>query len=69
MNVDSLSILTIFIYKMLDFAWVHLRHLLSNRIERKKTRRIYVGDAAIGDGAPVVVQSMTNTPTANVEAT
>ena len=43
--------------------------LLSNRIERKKTRRIYVGDTAIGDGAPVAVQSMTNTPTPDVEAT
>ena len=38
-------------------------------IERKKTRRIYIGDVAIGDGAPVSVQSMTNTKTTDTEAT
>ena len=36
-------------------------------IERKKTRRIYIGDVAIGDGAPVSVQSMTNTRTKDAE--
>ena len=38
-------------------------------IERKKTRRIYIGNVAIGDGAPVSVQSMTNTKTTDTEAT
>ncbi|PID72610.1 MAG: 4-hydroxy-3-methylbut-2-en-1-yl diphosphate synthase [Desulfobulbus propionicus] len=38
-------------------------------ITRKITRRIYVGDVPIGDGAPVCVQSMTNTDTADIEAT
>ncbi|MGC9046049.1 MAG: flavodoxin-dependent (E)-4-hydroxy-3-methylbut-2-enyl-diphosphate synthase [Thermodesulfovibrio sp.] len=38
-------------------------------IERRKTRRIYVGDVSIGDGAPVRVQSMTKTDTRNVKAT
>ena len=38
-------------------------------IERKKTRRIYIGKVAIGDGAPVSVQSMTNTKTTDTEAT
>jgi (E)-4-hydroxy-3-methylbut-2-enyl-diphosphate synthase len=38
-------------------------------IERKKTRRIYVGQVAIGDGAPIAVQSMTNTLTSDIEAT
>ncbi|WP_405731970.1 flavodoxin-dependent (E)-4-hydroxy-3-methylbut-2-enyl-diphosphate synthase, partial [Anaerovibrio slackiae] len=38
-------------------------------IERKKTRRIYIGDVAIGGGAPVSVQSMTNTKTTDTEAT
>ncbi len=38
-------------------------------IKRKKTKRIYVGDVPIGDGTPVVVQSMTNTDTRDVEAT
>jgi len=38
-------------------------------IERKKTRRIYIGDVPIGDGAPVSVQSMTNTKTTDTGAT
>ena len=33
------------------------------------SRRIQVGRIAIGDGAPVSVQSMTNTPTKDVEQT
>ncbi len=37
--------------------------------ERRKTRRIHVGPVPIGDGAPVSVQSMTTTQTADVEAT
>ena len=38
-------------------------------IPRKQTRRIYVGDVPVGDGAPVTVQSMTTTKTADVEGT
>ncbi|MGX5913325.1 flavodoxin-dependent (E)-4-hydroxy-3-methylbut-2-enyl-diphosphate synthase [Aliidiomarina sp. Khilg15.8] len=38
-------------------------------IQRRKSRRIYVGDVPIGDGAPIAVQSMTNTPTTDVAAT
>lgn len=38
-------------------------------IERRKTRAVYVGNVKIGDGAPVIVQSMTDTKTSNVEAT
>ena len=38
-------------------------------IERRNTRRIYVGQVAIGDGAPIAVQSMTNTLTSDIEAT
>lgn len=38
-------------------------------IDRKKTRRIYIGNVAIGDGAPISVQSMTNTKTTDTEAT
>lgn len=37
--------------------------------KRKKTRKIRIGDVEIGGGAPVVVQSMTNTYTHDVEAT
>ncbi|MFW5871075.1 MAG: flavodoxin-dependent (E)-4-hydroxy-3-methylbut-2-enyl-diphosphate synthase [Verrucomicrobiota bacterium] len=38
-------------------------------IERRKTRRIYVGSVAVGGGAPVSVQSMTKTDTRDVDAT
>jgi (E)-4-hydroxy-3-methylbut-2-enyl-diphosphate synthase len=38
-------------------------------IQRRKTRRIYIGPVPIGDDAPIAVQSMTNTDTRNVEAT
>lgn len=38
-------------------------------IDRKKTRRIYIGNVAIGDGAPISVQSMTNTKTTDTDAT
>lgn len=38
-------------------------------INRRKSRRIYVGDVPIGDGAPIAVQSMTNTETTDVAAT
>ena len=33
------------------------------------TKQIYVGDVAVGGGAPVSIQSMTNTRTSDVEAT
>ena len=36
---------------------------------RRKTRQIMVGDVPIGGGAPVTVQSMTITKTADVEGT
>ena len=38
-------------------------------IQRRATRSVRVGEVTIGGGAPVVVQSMTNTDTANVAAT
>ena len=38
-------------------------------IKRRKSTRIYVGDVPIGDGAPIAVQSMTNTDTMDVDAT
>ena len=38
-------------------------------IKRRPSRRIYVGDVPIGDGAPIAVQSMTNTETTDVAAT
>ncbi len=39
------------------------------KIERKPTRRIDIGPVPIGNGAPIVVQSMTNTDTRDVPAT
>jgi (E)-4-hydroxy-3-methylbut-2-enyl-diphosphate synthase len=36
---------------------------------RRKTRKIMVGDVAVGGDAPVAVQSMTNTLTADIDAT
>ena len=38
-------------------------------IERRKSRRIMVGKVAVGGDAPISVQSMTNTLTADAEAT
>ncbi|WP_028585151.1 flavodoxin-dependent (E)-4-hydroxy-3-methylbut-2-enyl-diphosphate synthase [Desulfogranum mediterraneum] len=38
-------------------------------IERRKTRQIFIGNVAVGGDAPVIIQSMTNTDTADVEAT
>lgn len=39
------------------------------RIARKRTRRISLGGVAIGGGAPVSIQSMTKTPTADIAST
>ena len=36
---------------------------------RKMTRRIHVGNVPVGGGAPISVQSMTTTPTSNINAT
>lgn len=38
-------------------------------IKRKETRQIHIGKVAIGGGAPISVQSMTNTKTTDTEAT
>ncbi len=38
-------------------------------INRRNTRRIHVGNVPVGDGAPIAVQSMTNTYTQDVAAT
>ena len=38
-------------------------------INRRKTRKIMVGGVAVGGDAPITVQSMTNTPTADIKAT
>jgi (E)-4-hydroxy-3-methylbut-2-enyl-diphosphate synthase len=41
----------------------------ASHIRRRPTRAIFIGPVQIGGGAPVVVQSMTNTDTADVGAT
>ncbi|MBP3232240.1 MAG: flavodoxin-dependent (E)-4-hydroxy-3-methylbut-2-enyl-diphosphate synthase [Anaerovibrio sp.] len=38
-------------------------------IKRRKTRQIHIGDVAIGGGAPISVQSMTNTKTTDTKTT
>src|SRR5271165_220170 len=38
-------------------------------IVRRKSRRVYVGKVPVGDGAPISVQTMTNTLTTDVAAT
>jgi (E)-4-hydroxy-3-methylbut-2-enyl-diphosphate synthase len=38
-------------------------------IERRQSKPLWVGDVQVGGDAPVVVQSMTNTNTADIEAT
>ncbi len=40
-----------------------------NYIERKKTKKIYIGDTFIGGDSPISVQSMTNTDTRDAVAT
>ena len=39
------------------------------KIARKKTRKIMVGKVPVGGDSPISVQSMTNTPTADIKAT
>src|SRR5260221_13396639 len=36
---------------------------------RHKTTQVMVGNVAVGGGAPIVVQSMTNTDTADIDGT
>ena len=43
--------------------------MASSEIRRRTTRQVRVGDVIIGGGAPIVVQSMTNTDTADSLAT
>jgi (E)-4-hydroxy-3-methylbut-2-enyl-diphosphate synthase len=38
-------------------------------VQRRKSRRVMVGAVPVGDGAPIAVQTMTNTPTADAKAT
>ena len=40
-----------------------------HKIKRRISNQIFVGDVAIGGGAPISVQSMTNTNTCDVDST
>ena len=40
-----------------------------HRVKRRISKQIFIGNVAIGGGAPITVQSMTNTPTENIQAT
>jgi (E)-4-hydroxy-3-methylbut-2-enyl-diphosphate synthase len=42
--------------------------MLRNMIQRKKTRTVTIRDVPVGGGAPVVIQSMTNVMTTDVDA-
>ena len=42
---------------------------MENQIARKRTREIKIGNQVIGNQHPVLIQSMTNTPTENVTKT
>ncbi len=42
---------------------------LYQKIDRRKTRSIKVGDLSIGGGSPILVQTMTNTLTKDIKAT
>ena len=53
-----------------QYAFAQVHHLsLIHIYPRRKSRRIMVGSVPVGGGAPISVQSMTNTLTANVPAT
>ena len=39
------------------------------KINRRKSRAINIGNIKIGNGAPISVQTMTNTPTADIKST
>ena len=54
----------------MDGAAADLHHLRPwRRIERRRSRKIRVGAVEIGGDAPIAVQSMTNTVTADAVAT
>ena len=42
---------------------------LTAPLERRITKAVKVGSVTVGGGAPIVVQSMTNTDTADVDST
>jgi (E)-4-hydroxy-3-methylbut-2-enyl-diphosphate synthase len=53
--------------KGLDMSMNHIRPW--RNIERRKSRQIMVGNVPVGGGAPIAVQTMTNTDSGDVKAT
>ncbi len=54
----------------MDGAHGDLHHIRPwRKIERRKSRKIRVGNVEVGGDAPITVQSMTNTPTSDAAAT
>ncbi len=47
----------------------HTAHRPWRQIQRRQSRKIWVGNVPVGGDAPITVQSMTNTDTRDVEAT
>src|SRR5687768_18501223 len=47
----------------------HIDDVIAGPSARHKTTQVMVGNVAVGGGAPMVVQSMSNTDTADVEGT
>ena len=54
---------------VIDASWTYPRGFHLIPVERRRTVAVDVDGVRIGGDAPVVVQSMTNTDTADVEAT
>ena len=42
---------------------------LASQIQRRVSRQVQIGNVLVGGDAPIMVQSMTNTDTENVDAT
>jgi (E)-4-hydroxy-3-methylbut-2-enyl-diphosphate synthase len=53
----------------IDIALVQKLKQAKQKMDRKITRKVMVGNVAVGGGEPVSVQSMTSTPTSDVDAT
>ena len=56
-------------YVAADMSLDHTHVRPWRHIERRKSRQIMVGNVPVGGGAPITVQSMTNTPTSDAAAT
>jgi (E)-4-hydroxy-3-methylbut-2-enyl-diphosphate synthase len=52
-----------------SFGAIGMSYRPYQHIERRRSRQIFVGDVPVGGGAPITVQTMTNTPTTDVAAT